>query len=77
MDRICLILDIKMNKEPACLLFGLPLTQTKNTHAKRLLCILTFCARKNMLLKWTDCKPTTIAGLHKVIFDILPMEYLA
>lgn len=28
------------------------------------------------MLNWIDSKPPTIAGWHKVIFDMLPMEYL-
>lgn len=75
-ERMGLILDIKLNKDTMCLLFGLPSTQTKNTHAKKLLYILTLCARKNILLKWVDCKPPTTAGWHTVIFNIIPMEYL-
>lgn len=41
-DRLNLILNIRLNKDPLCLLFGLPDTQLKNPHSKRLLCILTF-----------------------------------
>lgn len=75
-DKIHLILGVTLDKDPMCLLFGLPDKQLKSMHSKRLLCILTFCARKNILLKWIDCKPPTIAGWHKVIFDMIPMEYL-
>lgn len=35
-----------------CLLFGLPDTQLESIYSKRFLCILTFCARKNILLKY-------------------------
>ena len=75
-NRLQLIFYIKPKKNPMCLLFGLADTQLKSAHAKKLFSILTFCARRNILLKWIDCKPPTIAGWHKVIFDMLPMEYL-
>lgn len=74
--RLHLIFDIKPKKDSLCLLFGLADTQLKSAYSKRLFSILTFCARKNILLKWIDCKSPTIAGWHKVIFDMLPMEYL-
>lgn len=61
-NRLCLILDIKLNKYPKCLLFGLPDTQFRSKHSNILFCICTFCARKNILLKWIDYKPQTIGG---------------
>lgn len=43
---------------------------------QRLYCILTYAARKNILLQWISDKEPTVTGWHKVLFDLVPLEYL-
>lgn len=66
MDRICLILCIELKKDPMCLLFGLPGTPETSMYPYFL------CAKKYIV----DCKPPGIAGWHKIIFYLIPKEYL-
>lgn len=43
---------------------------------KKWLNVLTYVARKSILLKWICNKPPTVSEWHKVIFKLLRMKYL-
>lgn len=64
-----------MGLDPVCLLLGMPHTQIKGTYRRELLYMLTYAARKSLLLKWISDKPLTLSGWHKIIFNLLPVEY--
>lgn len=38
--------------------------------------ILTYAARKKIVLQWIRAKEPTVKGWHKVLFDLIPFEYL-
>lgn len=54
----------------------MPHTQIKGTYRQKWLNVLTYSAWKSILLKWICNKPPTVSEWHKVIFELLPMEYL-
>lgn len=61
--------------DPVSLILGLPARCVLLTN-QRLYCILTYAARKNILLQWINDKESTVKGWHKVLFDLVPLEYL-
>lgn len=75
-DKLNLIFAVHLDPDPQALLFGLPSPHIKGSDQRRLFNVLTFAARKNILLKWIDSTPPTIIGWHKLIFELIPMEYL-
>lgn len=75
-DKLNLIFAVHLDPDPQALLFGLPSPHIKGSDQRRLFNVLTFAARKNTLLKWIDSTPPTIIGWHKLIFELIPMEYL-
>ena len=68
-------LSVKLEMDPMSLILGLParFVMLKN---QRLYCILTYAARKNILLRWISDKVPSIKGWHKVLSDMVPLEYL-
>ena len=70
------ILGLKLEMDPLLLLLGLPSRRLTSKHNKRLYCILTYAARKNILLQWINEKVPTVKGWQKVVFDMVPLEYL-
>lgn len=75
-SKLNLIFKVQLDADPQVMLLGLPSHHIKGSHQRRLLRILTFAARKNILLRWINNVSPKIRGWHKVIFDLLPMEYL-
>ena len=65
-----------VNMDPTSLILGLPSDHLKTAANKRLYNILTFAARKNILLHWVKDKVPSICGWRKIIFDLIPLEYL-
>ncbi len=51
-------------------------TPANQIYRRKLLNMLTHAARKACCWKWISYKPRTVSHWHKVIFDLLPMEYL-
>lgn len=47
-----------------------------NKHKRRLFALLTFAARKNLLLSWISDKPPSMKGWHSVIGETIPLELL-
>ena len=75
-SKLSLFFNEEMVLDPICLLLGAPHPQIKRTNRRKLLFILTYAARKSILLKWISNKSPTLSDWHKVIFSLLPMEYL-
>ncbi len=62
--------------DPVSLILGLPCKSSTTVASKRFYNILTFAARKNILLQWTSDKSPSIKGWFKVLFDLVHLEYL-
>ena len=69
------ILGLKLQMDPMSLILGLPARYVLLTN-QRLYCILTYAARKNILLQWISDRDPTVKGWHKVLFDMVPLEYV-
>ena len=66
--------DLEM--DPMSLILGLPSRKMTNTASKRLYNVLTFAARKNIIVQWISDKGPSVSGWRKVIFELFPLEYL-
>lgn len=62
--------------DPMSLILGLPSDRLKTAVNKRLYNILTFAARKKILLQWVSDKIPSDCGWRKIIFELIPLEYL-
>lgn len=62
--------------DPICLILGLPDAHITNTKHRRLFNILTFAARKNILLFWIKVAAPTKKSWHNLIMDCIPNEYM-
>ena len=70
------IFHINIGMDPISLILGLPSDCLKTADNKRLYNILTFAARKNILLQWVSDKVPSVCGWRKIIFELIPLEYL-
>ena len=70
------IFDMEFELDPLYLILGLPDPQIVNKSHKRLFNLLTYTARKNILLSWINEKPPTEADWHKIIMQCMPLEFL-
>lgn len=61
--------------DPLLLILGLPDKALTLSNEKRLN-LLTFAARKNTFLRWISDKTPTISGWHKILMELIPLEYL-
>lgn len=75
-NELSAIFNVSIRMDPMCLILGLPEGQITNSAHKRLLSILTFAARKNILLFWTKNGAPTIKSWHNIVMDCIPNEYL-
>ncbi len=53
-----------------------PSKHARTSTSKRLYNILTFAARKNILLQWVSDKAPSVSGWQKIISELIPLEYL-
>lgn len=74
--EIIKILKTHIDLDPLSLLLGLPNKHISNRHNRKLYNILTFCARKNILLHWTSNNPPTVSGWRKLILEHIPLDFL-
>ena len=70
------IFNIELELDPLCLILGLPDNKIVNKFHKRLFNLLTYAARKNILLSWINEKPPKKRGWDKIIMQCMPLEYL-
>lgn len=78
-DIVCELTSVfSMNIEldPVYLILGIPSKHIKTVAGKRLFNILTFAARKNILLHWVSDKSPSVNGWRKIISELIPLEYL-
>ena len=59
-----------------CLLLGLPDGHIIDAKHKRLFNLLTFAARKNILLFWIKEATPSKKSWHNIIMDCIPCEYI-
>ncbi len=64
------ILGLKLEIDPVSLILGLPSRRLTSKHNKSLYCILTYAARKNILLQWINEKVPTVKGWQRVVFEL-------
>lgn len=70
------ILHINIDMDPVSLILGLPSKHARTSASKRLFNILTFAARKNIVLQWVGDKPPSVNSWRKIIVELIPLEYL-
>ena len=58
------------------LILGLPSQMLSSDANKRLYNVLTFAARKTILLHWISDKSLSVKGWGKLVFELVPLEYL-
>ena len=74
--ELCKIFNVQVELNPMCLLLGFPDTQIIDVNHKRLYSILTFAARKNILMSWINNSAPSRKSWHKIIMECIPHEYL-
>lgn len=72
----CILFDKELAMDPVFLILGLPDQSLILSNEKRLYNLLTFAARKNILLRCISDKTQTISGWHKILMELIPLEYL-
>lgn len=70
------IFGLDLELDPLSLLLGFPCKLISNKFERRLFSLLTFAARKNLLMSWISDRPPSIKGWHSVIREIIPLELL-
>lgn len=70
------IFHVDIEMDPLSLILGLPSDRLKAAANKRLYNTLTFAARKNILLQWINDRTPTVCGWRKIVFELIPLEYL-
>ena len=65
------IFGLKLEMDPVS-----PNRRLTSKHNKRLYCVLTYAARKNILLQWINERVPTVKGWQGVVFDLVPLKYL-
>lgn len=75
-QQLSVIFEVEFGPDPICLILGLPDRRLINKYHKRLVILLMYGTRKNILFSWIDEKPPSKKGWHKIIMQCMPMEYL-
>ena len=70
------IFNIDLEMDPLSLILGLPSGNVTTVANKRLYNLLTFAARKNILLQWISDKSPSIKGWSQIVFELIPLEHL-
>ena len=70
------IFSVPIELNPMCLLLGLPDNRLRRVEHKRLFNLLTFAARKNILLFWINDAAPCKKSWHNIIMDFIPCEYI-
>ena len=74
--ELSFIFGVPIELNPICLLLGLPDSHIINVKHKRLFNLLTFAARKNILLFWIKDASPSKKSWHNIIMDCIPCEYI-
>ena len=76
LSEIQKILGLELETDHVSLILGFPSRRLTSKHNKRLYCILTYAARKNILLQWIKEEVPTVESWQRVVFALVPLEYL-
>ena len=77
MKELCVIFGVPIELNPMCLLLGLPDGHITNTKHKRLFNLLTFAAKKNVLMFWIKDVAPTKKSWHNLVMECIPTEYIS
>lgn len=75
-NELSVIFGVTIQMDPLCLILGLPDAHVTDRKHRRLFNILTFAARKNILLFWIKDAAPTRKSWHNIILDCIPNEYI-
>ncbi len=75
-NELTAIFGLPIRMDPMCLILGLPDHQITDSKHRRLFSILTFAARKNILLFWIKNVAPTKKSWHNIVMDCIPSEYI-
>lgn len=70
------ILKKQLDLNPVSMLLGLSNDRVNDKYQKRLYNVLTFCARKNILMHWIMDKAPSLSGWHRTIMEYIPLDFL-
>lgn len=70
------VLKKKLEFNPIFLLLGLSDKSITDMYQKKLYNVLTFCARKSILMHWITDKAPTVSGWHRTIMEYIPLDFL-
>lgn len=70
------VLKVDLELDPVSLVLGLPSVHVTDRHHKKLYNVMTFCARKNILLQWISDKAPSVMGWHRTIMEYIPLDFL-
>ncbi len=70
------IFNMQLDFDPVSLVLGIPNKCIVSSANKKLYNILSFAARKNILLNWISDKSPSLKGWHKIIFELIPLGVL-
>ena len=73
--ELSVIFGVPIHFNPMCLLLGFPDVHIVNAKHKRLFNLLTFAARKNILLFWIKDAAPTKESWHNNIMECIPSEH--
>lgn len=62
--------------DPFSWILGIPNGHIFSSSKKKSHNVLTFAARKNILLNWISDESPSLKGWHKIIFELIPLEHL-
>ena len=74
--KLTVIFGVPIRMDPTCLILGLPDCRITDSKHRRLFNILTFAARKNILLFWNKNVAPTKKSWHNIVMDCIPREYI-
>ena len=75
-SELSVIFGVSIDLNPVCLLLGFPDAHIVNDKHKRLFNLLTFAARKNILLYWIKDAAPSKKSWHNIIMECIPCEYI-
>lgn len=70
------VLKKRLDLNPVSLLLGLSNDRVTDMYPKKLYNVLTFCARKNILMHWITDKAPSLSEWHRTIMEYIPLDFL-
>ena len=76
-DELSIIFGVQIDLNPLYLILGFPDVHIDSVKNRRLFNMLTFAARKNILLFWIKDHAPSLQSWHKLVMDCIPNEYIS